>query len=52
MVVMRNVLRALLGGRDRRIVVYECRRCGTTVDAEEDPCPYCGPTDIMVYEID
>jgi len=31
--------------------VYECRRCGTTVDAHDEECPYCGPTDIVEYEI-
>ena len=23
-------------------VYYECRQCGTAVDAETDPCPECG----------
>lgn len=40
-------------------VLYECRRCGVTVDCEDrddpDPpeCPNCGPEGVVVrYDID
>lgn len=26
---------------DGRVVVYECRRCGTNVDSEYSSCPNC-----------
>lgn len=32
-------------------VVYECRRCGTTVDRDTDDCPACGATAIARYDI-
>lgn len=35
---------------DDPTVVHECRRCGTTVETTDDPCPYCGPTDVVRYE--
>lgn len=38
-------------GSDRGpTVIYECRRCGTTLDAEATACPYCGPTEIARFE--
>ncbi|WP_267905104.1 hypothetical protein [Halorussus halophilus] len=39
------------GGTSNTEFVYECRRCGTTVDAQSEECPYCGPADIVEYEI-
>lgn len=33
-------------------VVYECRNCGTTLDAPEDGCPACGAEEIVRYEFD
>lgn len=32
-------------------VVYECRRCGTTVDSETETCPTCGADTIVQYQI-
>ncbi len=32
-------------------VLYECRRCGTTVGSESDICPYCELDCIARYEI-
>jgi rubrerythrin len=29
----------------------ECRRCGTTVDADASGCPACGSTEIALYEL-
>lgn len=31
--------------------VYECRQCGMTVPDEDATCPYCGQTEVLVYEI-
>jgi rubrerythrin len=31
--------------------IYECRRCGTTLDAERAVCPYCGPTNVVEIEL-
>ncbi|QLH75778.1 hypothetical protein HZS55_18020 [Halosimplex rubrum] len=33
-------------------VVAECRRCGTTVDADTSVCATCGSEDIVRYDID
>lgn len=33
------------------VVIYECRRCGTTVDSESDPCPFCELDCIARYDI-
>lgn len=32
-------------------VVFECRACGTTLDGENSTCPYCGPTDVVCYDL-
>lgn len=32
-------------------VVYECRRCGQTLQAEDDECPYCSTTEVCAYVI-
>lgn len=31
--------------------VYECRRCGTTLDAGDDRCPHCETPTVARYEI-
>ncbi|WP_167837252.1 hypothetical protein [Halosimplex halophilum] len=33
-------------------VVAECRRCGTTVDADTSVCGACGSEEIVRYDID
>jgi rubrerythrin len=33
-------------------VVYECRNCGTTLDADADECPACDGDKVVCYEID
>lgn len=34
-------------------VIQECRRCGTSVEADVDECPNCGPEATLVqYEFD
>jgi rubrerythrin len=47
-----HVLRTLRGVFSTdRVVLYECRRCGTTVDAGSEQCPRCGVDSIARYEI-
>jgi rubrerythrin len=31
--------------------IYECRSCGTTLASREASCPYCGPTDVVRFEL-
>jgi rubrerythrin len=40
---------AMIGGGVREI--YECRSCGTTLASCEESCPYCGPTDVVRFEL-
>jgi rubrerythrin len=30
---------------------YECRRCGTTLEAIERTCPTCGSTEIAEFDV-
>ncbi|SNZ18009.1 hypothetical protein SAMN06269185_3197 [Natronoarchaeum philippinense] len=48
-----SVLDRLLGsfGGEDRLVVYECRRCGTSIDASATNCPECGEAEIVRYEL-
>ena len=32
-------------------VVRECRRCGTTLNADQHACPACGSTGIAEYDL-
>jgi len=41
----------LLSLGDQGEVVYECRRCGTTVDSETETCPACSADAIVQYQI-
>lgn len=41
-------VRELIGDGD---LLYECRRCGTTLESEVGDCPQCGKSDIAAYEI-
>lgn len=43
-------LRSLLTGRGSE--VYECRRCGRTVEEETDRCPVCGAEGIASYTVE
>lgn len=45
-----NVVAAVssLVGRDEKRI-HECRHCGTTLVRRDDPCPYCGPTDVETF---
>lgn len=31
--------------------IYECRRCGTTLESELDECPICGTSDVARYDL-
>lgn len=31
--------------------IYECRHCGTAVDAETEVCPDCGAEEIARYRV-
>ncbi len=37
---------------DEPNVVHECRRCGTSLSADEDMCPECGSTESAQFEIE
>ena len=37
--------------RDQGETLFECRRCGTTVDADTEVCPECDSDDIRRYEL-
>lgn len=36
---------------DDCVILYECRRCGTTVDSKADRCPHCETDEVARYEI-
>ncbi len=31
--------------------VFECRHCGTMVEALDEPCPACGSAEIAKYDL-
>ncbi len=39
-----QLLHRLFTRQDEPTIIYECRYCGTTVNSQTDPCPYCEPT--------
>lgn len=39
------------GRREEPDVIFECRRCGRTLDGEASECPECGEESIVRYEI-
>ncbi|AEH39092.1 hypothetical protein Halxa_0492 (plasmid) [Halopiger xanaduensis SH-6] len=41
----------LLSLLTRTEAVYECRRCGMTVDEDTDSCPECGSEAIVQYRL-
>ena len=48
--LMDDLLSEQEGREGGETVVYECRRCGTTLDPNASRCPYCGPTEIARFE--
>jgi len=47
---MKALVRVLFGRRCSNLL-FECRRCGTTVASEQRACPECGSDSIATYEI-
>ncbi len=45
-----QLLHRLFTMQNELTTVYECRYCGTTIDSQTDPCPYCGPTEVVEYK--
>ncbi|WP_436910349.1 hypothetical protein [Halosimplex marinum] len=43
---------SLVARDDPGTVVAECRRCGTTVEADTSVCATCGSEDIVRYDIE
>jgi len=49
---MSSLLRRLVSDwRQEHSRVCECRHCGTTVSDETAACPYCGPVEIVTYDV-
>jgi len=44
-------LRQFLRRETRSQVIYECRRCGTTIDRGTECCPVCDAAEIARYDI-
>jgi len=43
-----RTLRSLVGGGGER-VLYECRRCGASLDGPGDRCPDCGDAEVARF---
>ncbi|MEF8779134.1 MAG: hypothetical protein V5A46_00465 [Haloferacaceae archaeon] len=39
------------GRREKRDVIFECRRCGRTFEGEASECPECGTDSVARYEV-
>ncbi|WP_340674442.1 zinc ribbon domain-containing protein [Natrinema zhouii] len=37
-------------GQSQHQTLFECRRCGKTVESDAEVCPECGADDIVRYE--
>jgi hypothetical protein len=48
---MIETLKSLVIGSTRPHPIYECRKCGTSVDKEADVCPVCCSDSIAQFEI-
>lgn len=48
---MMGVIDSLVSRREGKIVVEECRRCGTTIDDGGPSCPVCESDEIITYTI-
>jgi len=46
---MLEVLQSALTGSE---VVYECRRCGSSVSSDMVQCPHCGTDSIARYRVE
>ncbi len=47
---MLELIKTVLFREDGGNVLYECRRCGTTVDTAETACPTCETVDIAMIQ--
>jgi rubrerythrin len=44
-------LLARVRGLVRDDTIYECRQCGTTLEADLEECPVCGSGEIVSYDL-
>lgn len=44
-----DAIRRWLGAEEG--MVYECRNCGQTLDADQRDCPACGSGEIVEYDL-
>lgn len=49
--ILTELVTSLVGGGVSRVRVYECRNCGATLFRATDACPYCGPTEVVTFEV-
>ncbi|MFB6217654.1 MAG: hypothetical protein ABEH77_00500 [Halobacteriaceae archaeon] len=45
-----TAVRSLVGETEQSRV-YECRHCGTTVEADTEECPACGRASVTAFEV-
>lgn len=48
---MLDTVRLALGRSAPSPTLYECRDCGSSVPAEDIPCPVCESTEVATYEL-
>jgi|AntDeeMinimDraft_5_1070356.scaffolds.fasta_scaffold06200_3 rubrerythrin len=46
-----NRLVGVIRTEEESDVLYECRRCGTSLDVSQRSCPMCGSGDCATYEL-
>lgn len=46
-----KVIRSYIAGQVDPGVLYECRRCGRTLDPSTEECPDCGAAEIAQYHL-
>lgn len=44
-----KTIKTLFTTRSNHQVLYECRHCGTTLDADSEQCPTCGTAEIARF---
>lgn len=49
--IMVSVLPQMFMSREREQILYECRHCGTEVDADSLSCPECNSNEIARFVI-
>jgi rubrerythrin len=48
--ILTELVTSLVGRGGPRL--YECRHCGATLLKRTDPCPYCGPTEVVAFDLE